>query len=67
MYGAGKRKWAQKAEARMEKKGTKGSLTRAAHKAGYSSALGYAHHIESTPGASTKMKRKANFAININK
>lgn len=61
------KKWAQKASARMEKKGTKGSLTRAAHKAGYKSALPYAHHIQANPeDYSGKMRKKANFAVNIN-
>lgn len=66
MYGSNK--WAQKAEERMEKKGTKGSLTRAAHKAGYSSALGYAKHIKADKDDfSPKMRKKANFAVSINK
>lgn len=60
-------KWAQKATAKMKEKGTEGSLTAAAHKAGYSSAMEYAAHEKSSPNASTKMKRKALFALNINK
>lgn len=68
MYRSGKKKWAQKAETRMERKGTKGSLTRAAHAAGYKSALPYARHIESHPSRySGKMRKKAAFAVNINK
>jgi hypothetical protein len=68
MYHASHKKWAQKASERMERKGTKGSLTRAAHKAGYKSALAYAHHIQSSPGDySGKMRKKAGFAVNINK
>lgn len=60
-------KWAQKATKKMEQKGTKGSLTKAAHGAGYDSPLSYAHHIMSSKKASPKMKAKANFAVNINK
>lgn len=67
MYQAGKDKWIQKATDKMEQHGTKGSLTRAAHRAGYSSALGYARHEKNDPDASTKMKRKANFALNVNR
>lgn len=50
-----------------KEKGTEGSLTAAAHKAGFGSALDYAHHEKSNPDASTKMKRKAQWAINMNK
>ena len=61
-------KWAQKATERMEEKGTKGSLTKDAHRAGYGSAMAYAHHIKSDPGDfSGKMRKKAGFAVNINK
>ena len=62
-------KWAQKAARRMEKKGTEGSLTKAANSAGYDSALAYAHHIMAAPEGeySGKMRKKANFAANINK
>lgn len=67
MYKAATDKWAQKADEKMEEKGTKGSLTKAAHSAGYSSPIEYAHHILASKDASTKMKRKANFAVNINK
>lgn len=67
MYKAGHEKWAQKANERMEKKGTKGSLTQAAHKAGYSSPMAYAKHIKSHKDEySGKMRKKANFAVNIN-
>jgi hypothetical protein len=59
--------WMQKATAKMKEKGTEGSLTSAAHHAGYDSALAFAHHIKGNPDATTKMKRKANFAINANK
>lgn len=59
--------WAQAATKRMKKKGTEGSLTRAAHRAGYSSALKFAHHIEAHPSDySGKMRKKAQFATNLN-
>ena len=48
-------------------KGTEGTLTAAAHKAGYGSALDFAHHVKAEPDASTKMKRKAQWALNMNK
>lgn len=54
-------KWMQ-AESRREKHaGTKGALTRKAHRAGYASATAYARHIPA--GASTKTKRQANMAL----
>lgn len=60
-------KWIQRATNKMEKKGTKGSLTRAAHRAGYDSATEYAHHIEANKeDFSPKMRKKANFAVNVN-
>jgi hypothetical protein len=62
------KKWAQKATAEMKDKGTEGSLTAAAHKAGYGSALAYAHHIQSDKeDFSGKMRKKAGFAVNINR
>ena len=64
--GAG-HKWAQKAVKKMKAKGTEGSLTKAAHHEGYSSPMEFARHEKASPTASTKMKRKANFALNINK
>ncbi len=61
-------RWIQKAVKRMKRKGTVGSLTRAAKRAGYRSALAYARAIKRNPGRySAAMRRKANFAININK
>lgn len=63
-----KKKWVQKAVKKMKQKGTVGSLTRAAKRAGFSSAMAYARHIKSHPGRySAKMRKKANFAINVNK
>ena len=64
--GLGRKRWAQKAAKKMKQKGTEGSLTSAAHKAGYNSAMEYAHHIKADDSASTKMKRKAAFALNMN-
>ena len=63
--GAG-HKWMQKATNKMKKKGTEGSLTTAAHRAGYASPMAFARHVKSSPKASGKMKKKANFAINAN-
>lgn len=61
------KKWAQAAVKQMKKKGTEGSLTRAAHAAGYDSALAYAHHIKANKeDYSGKMRKKANFAANMN-
>lgn len=62
-------KWAQKAAASIKKRGTQGSLTRAAKQRGYGSALSFAHHVESSPKGSDLRKRfgkKSNFAINVN-
>lgn len=67
MYKSG-HKWAQKANKRMEKKGTKGSLTRIAHEHGYSSPLKFARHVEANPDDySPKTEKKSRFAANINK
>lgn len=57
-------KWMQ-AESRREKHaGTKGSLTRTAHRAGFSSATAYARHVHAHPeGVSTKTKRRAGMAL----
>ena len=63
-----KKKWAQKASEKMEKKGTVGSFTTIAHKAGYDSPLEYAKHVMAAPSAHSKSTvAKANFAKNINK
>lgn len=57
-------KWMQ-AESRREKHaGTKGALTRKAHRAGYSSATAYARHVHAHPeGVSTKTRRQAGMAM----
>lgn len=70
--GAGsahKRKWAQKADKKMEEKGTKGSFTKMADRAGYDSPLEYARHVMSAPEGefSPEKRKKANFAKNVNK
>ena len=63
-----KKRWVQKAVKKMKKKGTVGSLTRAAKRAGYSSAMAYARAIKRNPGKySAALRKKANFAINVNK
>jgi hypothetical protein len=63
-----KKKWAQKATAKMEKKGTVGSFTEIAHRAGYDSPLEYAKHVMAAPSAhSPSTVKKANFAKNVNK
>lgn len=68
MYKASGKRWAQKASDRMEKKGTKGSLTRIAKSHGYSSPLAFARHVEANPGGySSKVEKKSRFAANINK
>jgi len=58
-----KSKWMQKAASKMKKKGTTGSLTRIAERAG-ESAMEYAREHYHSKG---KMGQKARFAINANK
>lgn len=55
-------KWMQKAADRMKKKGTKGSFTAAAKKAGRSVGEQIKAVLKPGSKASTKMKRKAAFA-----
>lgn len=52
-------------EAKREKHaGTKGSLTRTAKRAGYSSATAFARHVHAHPeGVSTKTKQRSNMAL----
>jgi len=59
-------KWIQKATARMEKKGTKGSFSAAASRAGMDTRA-YARKVLNDPNASPAMKKKANFARNVMK
>jgi hypothetical protein len=56
-------KWMEHASARMKSKGTVGSFSRAAKKAGMSTSA-FAHKEK---GAGGKMGRKANFALNASK
>ena len=57
-------KWMQAESRRQEEAGTKGSLTRTAHRAGYSTATAYAHHVKSHPeGVSKLTKKRANLAL----
>lgn len=56
-------KWIQAAVDKMEKKGTTGSFSRAADKAGMSTQA-YAKKELASPKASGKMKKRANFALN---
>jgi hypothetical protein len=56
-------KWIQKARKRMEEKGTVGSFTRAAHKAG----KGVQEFAREKKHAGGKMGKKANFALNVHK
>lgn len=56
-------KWIQKAREGMEAKGTVGSFSRAAKKAGMST-MAFARKEKNAGG---KMGKKANFAINVHK
>lgn len=57
-------RWMQSESKREKHAGTKGSLTRTAHRAGFKTATAYAHHVASHPeGVSTKTKRRANMAL----
>jgi hypothetical protein len=55
-------KWMQAAAKRMEAKGTAGSLTRIAKRAGHKTALGYCN-----AGGDKKYPQKCNFARNAAK
>ena len=59
-------KWIGPAVERMREKGTIGSLTRAAKNAGMK-PMAFARKMKASPNASPAMKKKSNFAININK
>lgn len=63
----GNGKWIQRANAQMEAKGTKGSFTRAAKRAGKSIAQEAASVLKKGSKASTTMKRRAVFAQNMRK
>ena len=60
------KKFIQKAVAKMRAKGTVGKFSRAAKKEG-ESTLEHAEEIKRSPKASTKLKREAQFAINMSK
>jgi len=62
-----KKKWIQKATARMKKKGTVGSFSRAAKKAGMSTSAFATKVLAKGSRYSTAMKKKANFARNVKK
>lgn len=69
-HGIGrKKKWAQKASERMEKKGTKGELTKKASSAGYDSPLAYARHVMAAPEGkfSGETRKQSNFTRNLNR
>lgn len=59
--------WIQKATAKMERKGTKGSFSDAAKRHGRSTVEEAAHDLAPGSHASTKTKRKALFAQNVAK
>lgn len=61
------KKWLQKADKRMAKKGTKGSFTRLAHRHD-ETPLQYARDVVAHPAHhSEAVRKKAQFAINANK
>ena len=60
------KKFIQKAVAKMRAKGTVGKFSRAAKKEG-ESTLEHAEEIKHSPKSSTKLKREAQFAINMQK
>ena len=59
--------WIQNAVDRMKAKGTVGSFTEQAKRAGFDSALAYAKHIKKNPGnVSDTTKKRAQFVLNTN-
>ena len=60
------KKWIQAATAKMKAKHTVGKFSKAAKKEG-ESTLEHAIEIKNSPKASTKLKREAQFAINMSK
>jgi hypothetical protein len=64
---ARKKKWIQRAVSKMKKKGTVGSFSRAAKRAGITTSQ-LAARIKRNPGRySPAMRKKANFARNVAK
>lgn len=62
-----KKKWIQKAVKKMEEKGTKGSFSKAAKKAGKSTKAFAKKVLKKGSKASKAMKKKAQFAKNVAK
>jgi len=60
------KKWIQSAVARMRAKGTVGSFSAAAKRA-HMSTSAYARKVLKNPKASTTLKRRAQFALNVAK
>ena len=61
-----KRNWIGKASASMKRRGTKGTFSKAAQKAGMSTCA-YANKVLANPKASPLQKKRANFARNAMK
>jgi len=62
------KEWIKKAAKKMRDKGTVGSFTEKAKKAGYKKALTYAYHVLANKSKyDTKTVQQANFAVNANK
>lgn len=61
-----KKNFIQKAVSKMKKKGTIGKFSKEAAKEG-ESTLEHAKEIKNSPKASTKLKKEAQFAINMSK
>lgn len=61
-----KQNWISEAVDKMNARGTVGSFSAAAKKAGKSTEA-YARQEVNSPTASTAMKRKAQFALNVHK
>lgn len=57
--------WVQKALAGIKRKGTEGKFRAEARRKGYSDTMTYARNVMS--GKVTGNKKRANFALNINK
>lgn len=60
------KKWIGKVLSKMEKAGTVGKFSKEAAKEG-ESTLDHAEEVKSSPKTSTKLKKEAQFAINMSK
>lgn len=60
------KKWIQKAVNKMKQKGTVGTFTKAA-KAHHMGVMEYAREVVSNPNVSGRMKKRAQFVMNVNK